>query len=106
MRSIASVAARDAASAAHSEQPSVPLKSRPQSRLLQEISDPGLLVDREIFSACQNRRDELGRYEGRRLGGLLRERGLRVVGRPMRRRSSSGHGDVIYTAGVLSGFLE
>jgi GT2 family glycosyltransferase len=41
-----------------------------------------------------------------RLAGLLRERFLRVVGRPLRRRTPSGHGDFIYVAGVLSGFFE
>jgi GT2 family glycosyltransferase len=41
-----------------------------------------------------------------RLGDLLREYVVRVVRRPLRRRSLGGHGDLIYTAGVLSAFAQ
>ncbi|MBA3844458.1 MAG: glycosyltransferase [Actinobacteria bacterium] len=41
-----------------------------------------------------------------RLGDLLRERAVRIGGRPARRRSIGGHGDLVYSAGALSAFAE
>lgn len=41
-----------------------------------------------------------------RLADNLRERGVRIAFRPLRRRSLAGHGDLIYTAGLLTAFIQ
>jgi GT2 family glycosyltransferase len=41
-----------------------------------------------------------------RFVGLFRERGVRIARRPLRQRSLSGHGDVIYSVGAFSAFFE